>query len=156
MDNENLLNEIKKLKEATSNMQNISKIFVALETIANKHVEINSSFEENLSHLDGYNEQFSDLNNSIRSNLLDLKETALKFPEQLSDISDKNKINLENCENRLKKDLLDANLKLTTLLANRMDIVSNSLKNINVLLILTFILNIIILGIIVYKFLIIA
>ena len=43
--NNYLLNEIQKLKETTNSIQGISKTFETLETIANRHMKINSSFE---------------------------------------------------------------------------------------------------------------
>lgn len=122
--NSKLLDELKKLKEATSSLNGISDIFRFLENIAEKHIEINSSFEQNLEHLQEYNEEFKNLNNSIRENILNLKETALKFPEQLSDVADKNEKNLKiqtdliinqfNRLSNLQNDILDSKFAMVS------------------------------------------
>ena len=66
--NNYLLNEIQKLKETTNSIQGISKTFETLEAIANRHMEINSSFEENLAHLNKYNEhQVIELTQNVAS-----------------------------------------------------------------------------------------
>ena len=73
--NENLLNEVNKLKETANSFQGLSAIFEKLSTIAEKHIEINKSFEENIHNLNEYNEEFSSLNSAIRTNVIELKET---------------------------------------------------------------------------------
>ena len=100
--NDSLLQEIEKLKTSANSIGKFSEIFQTLRTIGEKHLEINDAFKENINHLNEYNEEFSGLNNSIRTNIIELKETALKFPEQLIDIEDKNRKNLEKTENKLK------------------------------------------------------
>lgn len=149
--NNYLLNEIQKLKETTNSIQGISKTFEILETIANRHMKINSSFEENLAHLNKYNEQFSDLNNAIKTNILDLKETALKFPAQLNDISDKNKTNIEICEKNLLKSIIEVNEKTIKTLSHGFDDILSAYAKIKLFLFLLLFINIFLLVIMIYK-----
>ena len=115
-------------------------------------MEINDAFKENINHLNEYNEEFSGLNNSIRTNIIELKETALKFPEQLIDIEDKNRKNLEKTENKLIKELEAQNLQTVKTISHKLEEITNTLSNVKLWLIIISIINILILGIITYKF----
>lgn len=150
--NDSLLQEIEKLKTSVNSIGKISEIFQTLRTIGEKHLEINDAFKENINHLDEYNEEFSGLNNSIRTNIIELKETALKFPEQLIDIEDKNKKNLEKTENKLIKELEVQNLQMVKTISHKLEEITNTLSNVKIWLIIISIINILILGIITYKF----
>ncbi|MBO5446219.1 hypothetical protein J6A34_01795 [bacterium] len=150
--NDSLLQEIEKLKTSANSIGKISEIFQTLRTIGKKHLEINDAFKENINHLNEYNEEFSDLNNSIRTNIIELKETALKFPEQLIDIEDKNKKNLEKTENKLIKELEVQNLQIVKTISHKLEEITNTLSNVKIWLIIISIINILILGIITYKF----
>ena len=150
--NDSLLQEIEKLKTSTNSIGKISEIFQTLRTIGEKHLEINDAFKENINHLNEYNEEFSDLNNSIRTNIIELKETALKFPEQLIDIEDKNRKNLEKTENKLIKELEAQNLQTVKTISHKLEEITNTLSNIKIWLIIISIINILILGLIIYKF----
>lgn len=150
--NDSLLQEIEKLKTSANSIGKISEIFQTLRTIGKKHLEINDAFKENINHLNEYNEEFSDLNNSIRTNIIELKETALKFPEQLIDIEDKNKKNLEKTENKLIKELEVQNLQMVKTISHKLEEITNTLSNVKIWLIIISIINILILGIITYKF----
>lgn len=150
--NDSLLQEIEKLKTSANSIGKISEIFQTLRTIGTKHLEINDTFKENINHLNEYNEEFSDLNNSIRTNIIELKETALKFPEQLIDIEDKNKKNLEKTENKLIKELEVQNLQMVKTISHKLVEITNTLSNIKIWLIIISIINILILGLITYKF----
>lgn len=150
--NDSLLQEIEKLKTSANSIGKISEIFQTLRTIGTKHLEINDAFKENINHLNEYNEEFSDLNNSIRTNIIELKETALKFPEQLIDIEDKNRKNLGKTENRLIKELEVQNLQMVKTISHKLVEITNTLSNIKIWLIIISIINILILGIITYKF----
>ena len=150
--NDSLLQEIDKLKTSANSIGKISEIFQTLRTIGKKHLEINDAFKENINHLNEYNEEFSDLNNSIRTNIIEIKETALKFPEQLIDIEDKNKKNLEKTENKLIKELEVQNLQIVKTISHKLEEITNTLSNVKIWLIIISIINILILGIITYKF----
>ncbi len=150
--NDSLLQEIEKLKTSTNSIGKISEIFQTLRTIGEKHLEINDAFKENINHLNEYNEEFSGLNNSIRTNIIELKETALKFPEQLIDIEDKNRKNLEKTENKLIKELEAQNLQTVKTISHKLEEITNTLSNIKIWLIIISIINILILGLITYKF----
>lgn len=150
--NDSLLQEIEKLKTSANSIGKISEIFQTLRTIGTKHLEINDTFKENINHLNEYNEEFSDLNNSIRTNIIELKETALKFPEQLIDIEDKNRKNLEKTENKLIKELEAQNLQTVKTISHKLEEITNTLSNVKLWLIIISIINILILGIITYKF----
>lgn len=150
--NDSLLQEIEKLKTSANSIGKISEIFQTLRTIGEKHLEINDAFKENINHLNEYNEEFSDLNNSIRTNIIELKETALKFPEQLIDIEDKNRKNLEKTENKLIKELEAQNLQTVKTISHKLEGITNTLSNIKIWLIIISIINILILGLIIYKF----
>lgn len=150
--NDSLLQEIEKLKTSANTIGKISEIFQALRTIGEKHLEINDAFKENINHLNEYNEEFSGLNNSIRTNIIELKETALKFPEQLIDIEDKNKKNLEKTENKLIKELEAQNLQMVKTISHKLEEITNTLSNVKIWLIIISIINILILGLITYKF----
>lgn len=150
--NDSLLQEIEKLKTSANSIGKISEIFQTLRTIGEKHLEINDAFKENINHLDEYNEEFSGLNNSIRTNIIELKETALKFPEQLIDIEDKNRKNLEKTENKLIKELEVQNLQMVKTISHKLEEITNTLSNVKLWLIIISIINILILGIIIYKF----
>ena len=150
--NDSLLQEIEKLKTSANSIGKISEIFQTLRTIGEKHLEINDAFKENINHLNEYNEEFSDLNNSIRTNIIELKETALKFPEQLIDIEDKNRKNLEKTENKLIKELEVQNLQMVKTISHKLEEITNTLSNVKLWLIIISIINILILGIIIYKF----
>lgn len=150
--NDSLLQEIEKLKTSANSIGKISEIFQTLRTIGEKHLEINDAFKENINHLDEYNEEFSGLNNSIRTNIIELKETALKFPEQLIDIEDKNRKNLEKTENKLIKELEVQNLQMVKTISHKLEEITNTLSNVKLWLIIISIINILILGIITYKF----
>ena len=150
--NDSLLQEIEKLKTSANSIGKFSEIFQTLRTIGTKHLEINDAFKENINHLNEYNEEFSDLNNSIRTNIIELKETALKFPEQLIDIEDKNRKNLEKTENKLIKELEVQNLQMVKTISHKLEEITNTLSNIKICLIIRSIINILILEIITYKF----
>ena len=150
--NDSLLQEIEKLKTSANSIGKFSEIFQTLRTIGTKHLEINDAFKENINHLNEYNEEFSDLNNSIRTNIIELKETALKFPEQLIDIEDKNRKNLEKTENKLIKELEAQNLQTVKTISHKLEEITNTLSNVKILLIIISIINILILGLIIYKF----
>lgn len=150
--NDSLLQEIEKLKTSANSIGKFSEIFQTLRTIGTKHLEINDAFKENINHLNEYNEEFSDLNNSIRTNIIELKETALKFPEQLIDIEDKNRKNLEKTENKLIKELEVQNLQMVKTISHKLEELTNTLSNVKLWLIIISIINILILGIITYKF----
>ena len=150
--NDSLLQEIEKLKTSVNSIGKISEIFQTLRTIGEKHLEINDAFKENINHLDEYNEEFSGLNNSIRTNIIELKETALKFPEQLIDIEDKNRKNLEKTENKLIKELEVQNLQMVKTISHKLEEITNTLSNVKLWLIIISIINILILGLITYKF----
>ena len=150
--NDSLLQEIEKLKTSANSIGKFSEIFQTLRTIGEKHLEINDAFKENINHLNEYNEEFSGLNNSIRTNIIELKETALKFPEQLIDIEDKNRKNLEKTENKLIKELEAQNLQTVKTISHKLEEITNTLSNIKIWLIIISIINIIILGLIIYKF----
>lgn len=150
--NDSLLQEIEKLKTSANSIGKFSEIFQTLRTIGTKHLEINDAFKENINHLNEYNEEFSDLNNSIRTNIIELKETALKFPEQLIDIEDKNRKNLEKTENKLIKELEVQNLQMVKTISHKLEEITNTLSNIKICLIIISIINILILEIITYKF----
>lgn len=150
--NDSLLQEIEKLKTSANSIGKISEIFQTLRTIGEKHLEINDAFKENINHLNEYNEEFSDLNNSIRTNIIELKETALKFPEQLIDIEDKNRKNLEKTENKLIKELEAQNLQTVKTISHKLEEITNTLSNVKIWLIIISIINILILGLIIYKF----
>lgn len=150
--NDSLLQEIEKLKTSANSIGKFSEIFQTLRTIGTKHLEINDAFKENINHLNEYNEEFSDLNNSIRTNIIELKETALKFPEQLIDIEDKNKKNLEKTENKLIKELEVQNLQMVKTISHKLEEITNTLSNVKLWLIIISIINILILGLITYKF----
>lgn len=150
--NDSLLQEIEKLKTSANSIGKFSEIFQTLRTIGTKHLEINDAFKENINHLNEYNEEFSDLNNSIRTNIIELKETALKFPEQLIDIEDKNRKNLEKTENKLIKELEAQNLQMVKTISHKLEEITNTLSNVKIWLIIISIINILILGIITYKF----
>ena len=150
--NDSLLQEIEKLKTSANSIGKISEIFQTLRTIGEKHLEINDAFKENINHLDEYNEEFSGLNNSIRTNIIELKETALKFPEQLIDIEDKNRKNLEKTENKLIKELEVQNLQMVKTISHKLEEITNTLSNVKLLLIIISIINMLILGLIIYKF----
>lgn len=150
--NDSLLQEIEKLKTSANSIGKISEIFQTLRTIGTKHLEINDTFKENINHLNEYNEEFSDLNNSIRTNIIELKETALKFPEQLIDIEDKNRKNLEKTENKLIKEFEEQNLQTVKTILHKLEKITNTLSNVKLWLIIISIINILILGIITYKF----
>lgn len=150
--NDSLLQEIEKLKTSANSIGKFSEIFQTLRTIGEKHLEINDAFKENINHLNEYNEEFSDLNNSIRTNIIELKETALKFPEQLIDIEDKNRKNLEKTENKLIKELEAQNLQTVKTISHKLEEITNTLSNVKIWLIIISIINILILGLITYKF----
>lgn len=150
--NDSLLQGIEKLKTSANSIGKFSEIFQTLRTIGTKHLEINDAFKENINHLNEYNEEFSDLNNSIRTNIIELKETALKFPEQLIDIEDKNKKNLEKTENKLIKELEVQNLQMVKTISHKLEEITNTLSNVKLWLIIISIINILILGLITYKF----
>lgn len=150
--NDSLLQEIEKLKTSANSIGKFSEIFQTLRTIGEKHLEINDAFKENINHLNEYNEEFSGLNNSIRTNIIELKETALKFPEQLIDIEDKNRKNLEKTENKLIKELEAQNLQTVKTISHKLEEITNTLSNVKLWLIIISIINILILGIIIYKF----
>ena len=150
--NDSLLQEIEKLKTSANSIGKFSEIFQTLRTIGEKHLEINDAFKENINHLNEYNEEFSGLNNSIRTNIIELKETALKFPEQLIDIEDKNRKNLEKTENKLVKELEAQNLQTVKTISHKLEEITNTLSNVKLWLIIISIINILILGIITYKF----
>ncbi len=150
--NDSLLQEIEKLKTSANSIGKFSEIFQTLRTIGEKHLEINDAFKENINHLNEYNEEFSGLNNSIRTNIIELKETALKFPEQLIDIEDKNRKNLEKTENKLIKELEAQNLQTVKTISHKLEEITNTLSNVKLWLIIISIINILILGIITYKF----
>lgn len=150
--NDSLLQEIEKLKTSANSIGKFSEIFQTLRTIGEKHLEINDLFKENINHLNEYNEEFSGLNNSIRTNIIELKETALKFPEQLIDIEDKNRKNLEKTENKLIKELETQNLQTVKTISHKLEEITNTLSNVKLWLIIISIINILILGIITYKF----
>lgn len=150
--NDSLLQEIEKLKTSANSIGKFSEIFQTLRTIGTKHLEINDAFKENINHLNEYNEEFSDLNNSIRTNIIELKETALKFPEQLIDIEDKNRKNLEKTENKLIKELEVQNLQMVKTISHKLEEITNTLSNVKLLLIIISIINMLILGLIIYKF----
>lgn len=150
--NDSLLQEIEKLKTSANSIGKFSEIFQTLRTIGEKHLEINDAFKENINHLNEYNEEFSGLNNSIRTNIIELKETALKFPEQLIDIEDKNRKNLEKTENKLIKELEAQNLQTVKTISHKLEEITNTLSNIKIWLIIISIINILILGLIIYKF----
>lgn len=150
--NDSLLQEIEKLKTSANSIGKFSEIFQTLRTIGEKHLEINDAFKENINHLNEYNEEFSGLNNSIRTNIIELKETALKFPEQLIDIEDKNRKNLEKTENKLIKELEAQNLQTVKTISHKLEEITNTLSNIKLWLIIISIINILILGLIIYKF----
>ena len=150
--NDSLLQEIEKLKTSANSIGKISEIFQTLRTIGTKHLEINDTFKENINHLNEYNEEFSDLNNSIRTNIIELKETALKFPEQLIDIEDKNRKNLEKTENKLIKELEAQNLQTVKTISHKLEEITNTLSNVKLWLIIISIINMLILGLITYKF----
>ena len=150
--NDSLLQEIEKLKTSANSIGKFSEIFQTLRTIGEKHLEINDAFKENINHLNEYNEEFSGLNNSIRTNIIELKETALKFPEQLIDIEDKNRKNLEKTENKLIKELEAQNLQTVKTISHKLEEITNTLSNIKIWLIIISIINILILGLITYKF----
>ncbi len=150
--NDSLLQEIEKLKTSANSIGKFSEIFQALRTIGEKHLEINDAFKENINHLNEYNEEFSGLNNSIRTNIIELKETALKFPEQLIDIEDKNKKNLEKTENKLIKELEAQNLQMVKTISHKLEEITNTLSNVKLWLIIISIINMLILGLITYKF----
>lgn len=150
--NDSLLQEIEKLKTSANSIGKFSEIFQTLRTIGTKHLEINDAFKENINHLNEYNEEFSDLNNSIRTNIIELKETALKFPEQLIDIEDKNRKNLEKTENKLIKELEAQNLQTVKTISHKLEEITNTLSNVKIWLIIISIINILILGLITYKF----
>ena len=149
---DSLLQEIEKLKTSANSIGKFSEIFQTLRTIGEKHLEINDAFKENINHLNEYNEEFSGLNNSIRTNIIELKETALKFPEQLIDIEDKNRKNLEKTENKLIKELEAQNLQTVKTISHKLEEITNTLSNVKLWLIIISIINILILGIITYKF----
>ena len=142
--NDSLLQEIEKLKTSANSIGKFSEIFQTLRTIGEKHLEINDAFKENINHLNEYNEEFSGLNNSIRTNIIELKETALKFPEQLK--------NLEKTENKLIKELEVQNLQMVKTISHKLEEITNTLSNIKIWLIIISIINILILGLITYKF----
>lgn len=150
--NDSLLQEIEKLKTSANSIGKISEIFQTLRTIGTKHLEINDAFKENINHLNEYNEEFSGLNNSIRTNIIELKETALKFPEQLIDIEDKNRKNLEKTENKLIKEFEAQNLQMVKTISHKLEEITNTLSNVKLWLIIISIINILILGLITYKF----
>ena len=150
--NDSLLQEIEKLKTSANSIGKFSEIFQTLRTIGEKHLEINDAFKENINHLNEYNEEFSGLNNSIRTNIIELKETALKFPEQLIDIEDKNKKNLEKTENKLIKELEVQNLQMVKTISHKLEKITNTLSNVKLWLIIISIINMLILGLITYKF----
>lgn len=150
--NDSLLQEIEKLKTSANSIGKFSEIFQTLRTIGEKHLEINDAFKENINHLNEYNEEFSCLNNSIRTNIIELKETALKFPEQLIDIEDKNRKNLEKTENKLIKELEAQNLQTVKTISHKLEEITNTLSNVKLWLIIISIINILILGLIIYKF----
>lgn len=150
--NDSLLQEIEKLKTSANSIGKFSEIFQTLRTIGEKHLKINDAFKENINHLNEYNEEFSGLNNSIRTNIIELKETALKFPEQLIDIEDKNRKNLEKTENKLIKELEAQNLQTVKTISHKLEEITNTLSNVKLWLIIISIINILILGIITYKF----
>lgn len=150
--NDSLLQEIEKLKTSANSIGKFSEIFQTLRTIGEKHLEINDAFKENINHLNEYNEEFSCLNNSIRTNIIELKETALKFPEQLIDIEDKNRKNLEKTENKLIKELEAQNLQTVKTISHKLEEITNTLSNVKIWLIIISIINILILGLITYKF----
>ena len=150
--NDSLLQEIEKLKTSANSIGKFSEIFQTLRTIGEKHLEINDAFKENINHLNEYNEEFSGLNNSIRTNIIELKKTALKFPEQLIDIEDKNRKNLEKTENKLIKELEAQNLQTVKTISHKLEEITNTLSNVKLWLIIISIINILILGIITYKF----
>ena len=150
--NDSLLQEIEKLKTSANSIGKFSEIFQTLRTIGEKHLEINDAFKENINHLNEYNEEFSGLNNSIRTNIIELKETALKFPEQLIDIEDKNRKNLEKTENKLIKELEAQNLQTVKTISHKLEEITNTLSTIKIWLIIISIINILILGLIIYKF----
>lgn len=150
--NDSLLQEIEKLKTSANSIGKFSEIFQTLRTIGEKHLEINDAFKENINHLNEYNEEFSGLNNSIRTKIIELKETALKFPEQLIDIEDKNRKNLEKTENKLIKELEAQNLQTVKTISHKLEEITNTLSNVKLWLIIISIINILILGIITYKF----
>lgn len=150
--NDSLLQEIEKLKTSANSIGKFSEIFQTLRTIGKKHLEINDAFKENINHLNEYNEEFSGLNNSIRTNIIELKETALKFPEQLIDIEDKNKKNLEKTENKLIKEFEVQNLQMVKTISHKLEEITNTLSNIKIWLIIISIINMLILGLITYKF----
>ena len=150
--NDSLLQEIEKLKTSANSIGKFSEIFQTLRTIGEKHLEINDAFKENINHLNEYNEEFSGLNNSIRTNIIELKETALKFPEQLIDIEDKNRKNLEKTENKLIKEFEAQNLQMVKTISHKLEEITNTLSNVKLWLIIITIINILILGLITYKF----
>lgn len=150
--NDSLLQEIEKLKTSANSIGKFSEIFQTLRTIGEKHLEINDAFKENINHLNEYNEEFSGLNNSIRTNIIELKETALKFPKQLIDIEDKNRKNLEKTENKLIKELEAQNFQTVKTISHKLEEITNTLSNVKLWLIIISIINILILGIITYKF----
>lgn len=150
--NDSLLQEIEKLKTSANSIGKFSEIFQTLRTIGEKHLEINDAFKENINHLNEYNEEFSGLNNSIRTNIIELKETALKFPEQLIDIEDKNRKNLEKTENKLIKELEAQNLQTVKTISHKLEEITNTLSNVKLWLIIISTINILILGLIIYKF----
>ncbi len=139
--NDELLKEVKKLKEMSLSLGGISKAFETLETMANKHVEINTSFKENLEQLNDCNDEFSNLNDSIRSNILDLKETALKFPQQLVDLADKNKKYIEVAEEKIMKTISVTINEQSNYFNNKLNIVFEQFNLIKMIVILMLLIN---------------
>ncbi|MEE3350156.1 MAG: hypothetical protein VZR09_08975 [Candidatus Gastranaerophilaceae bacterium] len=153
--NENLLNEVNKLKETANSFQGLSAIFEKLSTIAEKHIEINKSFEENIHNLNEYNEEFSSLNSAIRTNVIELKETALKFPEQLNDITDKNAENIDRCELLLSQKMQENKYLIIENARNNKEDLSNTLNKIIIFLIFLVLIDILMIGLFVYKFILV-
>ena len=82
---------------------------------------------------------------------MDLKETALKFPAQLNDISDRNKTNIEICEKKLLKSIIEVNEKTIKTLSHGFDDILSAYAKIKLFLFLLLFINIFFLVIMIYK-----
>jgi phage-related tail protein len=145
--NEEFLNGLKKLKNSVEKIENFSNVFEKLETMANKHIEINNSFKENLEHLNEYNEEFSELNDAIRKNILDLKETALKFPEQLTNLQDKTQKAIVENTNKITNNQKD-NMRI---FVKKFEDLSEMVSNLKIIIITLLLANFSIIGLLIYN-----
>lgn len=165
--NQELLEQIKNLKESASTIKALSGTMEALDTMATRHIEINNSFEKNLEHLHEYNDDFSELNISIKANINDLKAATLLFPTKLSEVSEKidntrtSIIELKESiisipeklsiiSDKVKSNIEDSEKEIKDSISRNIEIIFKKVNGLTILLVLSLLSNMAVLGLLVY------